>query len=193
MAHDNYHQFYTWNKGTLILDPGVFAWDEPHMRICKEPRPYANALDRIADTRKMSARCRLPDRLLSFKHSPAPASVLAKCDTIKPGRAYCCPPYAMPRNWRKDLLPMGSDNGTLREEADLFAEEARQIGAEVEAGIAPVADEVSADAQALIDEVEAGMGPVTVEARERIRRWPLVSVGFGLLAGAVIGKWMAGR
>ena len=162
MAHDNYDKFYTWDKGTLILDPGVFAWDEPHLRICDQPIPFANAFDKIADD-KFSKSCDYPARLLSYKHTPAPATVLSKCETIVPGRSYCCPPYAMPENWRMDYLPMDYNPASLGSEVDYMTQEnltmspeimdyvraARKYAEEVAAGQAPAVNVVTEEADAI--------------------------------------------
>lgn len=210
MAHDNYDKFYTWNKGTLILDPGIFAWDEPHLEICDQPVPFANALDKIAD-RKFSKSCDYPARLLSFKHSPAPPSVLEKCETIVPGRSYCCPPYAMPSNWRMDYLPMDYSRDSLGQEVDDMNNNAamspeifeyyiavRKIGEETQAQAAPVVELVTDDARAAYKFLRAEMvhageavPPVVEPARKTVRHWPLASVGIGIAVGLFLGKKFA--
>lgn len=156
MAHDNYDKFYTWDKGTLILDPGVFAWDEPHLKVCDQAIPFANALDKIAD-QKFSKACDYPARLLSTKHSNAPANVLEKCETVSPGRSYCCPPYAMPPNWRMDYLTMDANPDSLGQVEDNdpqamspeileYYEMARKFGQEVEGEISPIVQTISEEA-----------------------------------------------
>jgi ElaB/YqjD/DUF883 family membrane-anchored ribosome-binding protein len=170
MAHDNYNRFYTWDKGTLILDPGIFAWDEPHLEICDQPVAHANRFDHLARP-DLTQLCRYPDRLLAMKHIPAPISVRQKCDTLEPGEAYCCPPYAMPDDWRVDFMPMGQEedpmangngngNGLLAQEAQMFYVEARQIGSDVQSGVQPVAMELSDEAQALYVALRKELGVV---------------------------------
>jgi len=212
MAHDNYDKFYTWDKGTLILDPGVFAWDEPHLSVCDQPIPYANAFDKIADE-KFSKSCDYPAKLLSFKHSSAPANVLEKCETVSPGRSYCCPPYAMPRNWRMDYLTMDANPDSLGQVEDNgpevfdYYEMARKFGQEVEGEVSPVVQTMSDEAQAAYQILEKELTlleedftpPAVVKtvdsavdpARGPVRRWPLFSLGLGIAAGLIVGKMIA--
>jgi ElaB/YqjD/DUF883 family membrane-anchored ribosome-binding protein len=252
MAHDNYDKFYTWDKGTLILDPGVFAWDEPHVQVCDRAVPFANALDKIADP-EMSKICDYPARLLSTKHSPAPAHVLDQCETVVPGRAYCCPPYVMPRNWRMDYLTMDYNPTSLGQEeedmesgifaapqngifqdksitdgifdeasqafvqvqeevmngngidADQYAAEAQAIAEEMLAHPDTVVETVTDEARAvykLLDEefqqvpvvaeqVVQEVAPVVEPTRTTVKKWPLTSVGLGIVAGLIVGKMLA--
>lgn len=222
MAHDNYDKFYTWDKGTLILDPGVFAWDEPHLEICDQPVPFANAFDKIADD-KYSKACDYPARLLSTKHSPAPPSVLEKCETIMPGRSYCCPPYAMPQNWRMDYLPMDYNPASLGQDVDYMSQEtmstevmdyciaARKYAEELAERTAPavaetMTDEARAVYKILSEEMENAevateeiVPPVvkTVDqavepARTVVRRWPLASLCIGIFVGLIVGDKFLG-
>jgi len=214
MAHDNYDKFYTWDKGTLILDPGVFAWDEPHVPVCNQALPFANVFDKIADE-KFANACDKPARLLSTLHSPAPAEVLARCETVEPGRAYCCPPYVMPKNWRMDYLTMdycptslgqeeeimnGNGNGICTD-AEIYYAEAMLIGQEVQSQPDMVIEELTDDARAVyktIDEelqqiapvVDDVVAPVVEPTRQTVRKWPLVSLGLGVAAGLIVGKML---
>jgi len=222
MAHDNYGKWYTWDKSTLILDPGVFAWDEPHLSdVCQQTLPYANAFDRMADPVN-SRKCRKPARLVSFKHSSVPAKVLKKCETVVPGEAYCCPQYVMPENWQFDYMPMGQEedmqsvNGALTQEAQVFMVEARKIGEQIEGGVAPVAVEMSAEAQALYEaflkevgiaaqDVQVTVAPVVKqvrhdivdpavdETRTTVQKWPLMSLGLGIAGGLLVGRMLGKR
>lgn len=111
MAHDNYDKFYTWNGGTLVLDPGVFAYDEPHLRMCYRTPVQATGLDRVIDPFEQRF-CAKPMEMMSPKHAPVPIATAARCDTIIPGRSYCCPPYIMPNDWRVDYRALGNEGDT---------------------------------------------------------------------------------
>jgi hypothetical protein len=221
MAHDNYDKFYTWDKGTLILDPGIFAWDEPHLQVCDQPLAHANAFDHLARP-DLSKWCHEPARLLAMDHLHAPRSVRAKCDTLEPGQSYCCPHYAMPENWRVDYMPIGmgqedTKNGNLMSEADMYALRARKIADNVRARVEPAAEAMSDEAIALYkflrgevglvarevevtaeqaeDVVEEApvVGPAVHETRKAVRKWPIVSIGLGIAGGLLLGKMLRRR
>lgn len=172
MAHDNYGSFYTWNGATLVLDPGVFAYDEPHLRMCHRTPVQATGLDRVIDPLEQKY-CAKPMEMMSPKHAPIPIATAARCDTIIPGRSYCCPPYIMPNDWRVDYLPLGSDVENGAEEAIQAAEEA--------------GDAVVQTVGVIVEEVQQENPTLT----SRIQENPIMSVAIALLAGIALGKLMA--
>ena len=167
MAHDNYHQFYTWNGGTLVLDPGVFAFDEPHLRMCNRIPVQATGLDRVIDPYEQKY-CAKPMELMSAAHAPIPIEAAKRCDTIVAGRSYCCPPYEMPSDWRVDYLPLGNEGDV---EAAVQAAEQATDAAVQEVGV-------------IVERVQPTM-------RTRIQAHPFLSVGIALMAGMVLGKIMS--
>jgi hypothetical protein len=180
MAHDNYHDFYTWNGGTLVLDPGVFAWDEPHLRMCNRVPVHATGLDRVFDPFEEQF-CAKPMRLMSSKHRQLPIAAAARCDTMVPGRSYCCPPYVMPSDWRVDYLPLGND-----------AEAAAQQIAE---GAAEMAEGAIQEAGVIIEDVERRpeVRDVTTRLRDAVRQKPLTYLGMGVLTGVILTKLFGRR
>lgn len=170
MAHDNYDTFYTWNGGTLVLDPGVFAFDEPHLRMCNRVPVQATAFDRLVDPLE-ERYCAKPMELMSTKHAPVPIATAARCDTITPGRSYCCPPYVMPNDWRVDYQALGAEEELVG--AVQAAEQA--------------ADTVVQDVGVIVERVEQEAPTLT----NRIRQNPILSVAIALLGGIAIGKLMA--
>ena len=167
MAHDNYDNFYTWNGGTLVLDPGVFAYDTPDLRMCNRVPVQATALDRIVDPLEQRY-CAKPMEMMSQKHAPVPIATAARCDTIIPGRSYCCPPYVMPNNWRVDYLPLGTEDEL--DEAIQAAEEAGDV--------------IVQDVGVIVERAEPTL-------TSRIKQNPLMSISIALMAGIVIGKLMS--
>lgn len=149
---------YEWEGGTLVLNPGEFTFDEPHVYMGNDPPGYARATSCMYRPDLQSQSCPSPQKLLAMDHGSAPISVLNKCDTISPDEGYCCPPYAMPRNWRMDFLPMGmgqEDNvaditgfdATFVEDAQLYEADARIAAGKLMAGTEAGVEEFSADAQ----------------------------------------------
>lgn len=161
MAHDNYHRFYTWNGGTLVLDPGVFAYDEPHLRMCHRVPVQATGIDRIVDPYEQKY-CAKPMQLMSAAHAPISIEAAKRCDTLVAGRSYCCPPYEMPSDWRVDYLPLG--------------DEAQQ----------PSNDNVQ-EVGVVVVNPEPEPEPTL---RNRIQAHPYLSVGIAMMAGMVLGKVM---
>jgi len=178
MAHDNYDKFYTWNGGTLVLDPGVFAFDEPTLEMCQREPVHATGIDRVLDPFQQKF-CAKPMEFMSSRHAPIPIEVAKRCDTIIAGRSYCCPPYTMPSDWRVDSLPLGND---IEAGFEQVAEGAAQIaeGAIQDAGV--IVEHVEQQ-----PEVQRGTGTL----RDAIREHPLLSVGLGILGGMVLGKMMS--
>jgi hypothetical protein len=164
MAHDNYHQFYTWNGGTLVLDPGVFAFDEPHLRMCHRVPVQATGIDRVVDPYEQKY-CAKPMRLMSAAHAQIPIEAAKRCDTIVAGRSYCCPPYEMPSDWRVDYLPLGDDVAAQQ----------------------PVDDGVEEVGVVVVNPPP----PPEPTMRTRIQTHPFLSVGIALMAGMVLGKVMS--
>lgn len=163
MAHDNYHRFYTWNGGTLVLDPGVFAYDEPHLRMCNRVPVQATGIDRIVDPYEQKY-CAKPMHLMSAAHAPIPIEAAKRCDTLVAGRSYCCPPYEMPSDWRVDYRPLGDD-------ADVTTQQPVDDGVE-EVGVIVVNPP----------------SPPAPTLRTRIQAHPFLSVGIAMMAGMVLGK-----
>jgi hypothetical protein len=164
MAHDNYHQFYTWNGGTLVLDPGVFAYDEPHLRMCHRVPVQATGIDRVVDPYEQRY-CAKPMRFMSAAHAQIPIEAAKRCDTIVAGRSYCCPPYEMPSDWRVDYLPLGYEAATEQ----LVDDAVEEVGVIV---------------------VNPAPPPSPPTLRTRIQAHPFLSVGIALMAGMVLGKVM---
>lgn len=168
MAHDNYDKFYTWNGGTLVLDPGVFAFDEPHLEMCNREPVHATAIDRILDPFQQKF-CAKPMEFMSSKHASIPIEAAKRCDTIVAGQSYCCPPYVMPEDWRVDYQSLGTDASV-----DATAEAAVQA-----------AEVAAQDVIAAVQQDSA-----TVRLRSAIRMHPLLSIGVGILGGMIFGKMM---
>ena len=219
--NNNYDKNHEWDGGTLILDPGVFTFDEPHVYMDNDPPGYATGIDCLYRN-DLQQRCESPAKLLATNHYQAPASVKAKCDTLSFDEGYCCPPYAMPSNWRVDYLSMGEDEeGTMptseeiAAEAELYAAEARVIAGKIQLEAQPTLDEFTVDAAdvyaSLSTEVNAAamqvdtatrqaatqIAPAATEVketmREKIRKHPLLALGLGVVAGAVVAKAFSGR
>ncbi|MHC4298905.1 MAG: hypothetical protein ACYS7Y_16630 [Planctomycetota bacterium] len=162
MAHDNYDSFYTWNGGTLVLDPGVFAYDEPHLRMCHRTPVQATGLDRVIDPLEQRY-CAKPMEMMSSKHASIPIETAARCDTIIPGRSYCCSPYVMPNDWRVDYRALGNDGAV---EGPMHA-----------------TDIIVQDGAIIIQRAQPTLSG-------RIREKPLLSAAIALLGGIVIGRMM---
>lgn len=164
MAYDNYDKFYTWNGGTLVLDPGVFAYDEPHVQMCNSIPVHATGLDRVLDPYEQRF-CAKPMSFMSTKHAPVPIDVAARCDTIVPGRSYCCPPYMMPNNWRVDYQPLGDDVEASAQQA------VREVGV-------------------VVENVQQSSA---TRLRSMIREQPLAAVTIGVLGGMILGRMLMGK
>lgn len=223
---DKYRRVYEWNGGTLVLDPGVFTFDEPHVYMHKDPPGYATHIDCMyrGDLQK---KCESPARVLAISHHDAPASVKAKCDTMLFDEGYCCPPYAMPRNWRTDFISMGqeeevpviNDQTEIFDDASLYAADARLVAGKMQLESEPVLEEFDANAQYVYDYIAKELTltaaqieqtatdvaqqaakqvvPATTEAvettRTGIRKYPLLSLGLGVLGGLILARWVSSR
>jgi len=166
MAHDNYDKFYTWNGGTLVLDPGVFTFGEPQIQMCDRIPVHATGLDRVLDPYEQQF-CAKPMRFMSTKHAPVPVDVAARCDTIVPGRSYCCPPYMMPSDWRVDYMPLGDDGEAVQDVGVIIAEAQQSV--------------------AVVQQDTA------TRLRSMIRQQPLAAMTIGVLGGMILGKMLMGR
>jgi hypothetical protein len=165
--HDNYDKFYTWSGGTLVLDPGVFAYDEPTLEMCQREPVHATALDRIVDPDQQRF-CAKPMEFMSPVHAPMPIETAQNCDTIIPGRSYCCPPYVMPNDWRVDYLPLGNDA-----EAEAQAASAEAVRTVVRETF-----------------TQRDMAPEEVQLRAWVRMHPYATIGLSVLAGMVLGRML---
>ena len=220
MGHGKYDRDYEWDGSTLVLDPGVFTFDEPHVYMGQDPPGYAGALNCLYRSDLQDRYCRAPDKLLALDHGDAPAIVKEKCDTIGVDAGYCCPQYAMPRNWRVDFLPLGQEDAMpydelLTADADLYAADARLVAGRLQMEAQPVLEEFTSDAQVIYDELSkqfvitasdvsiaaqqaaAQVSPVATVAaegtREKIRKHPLLALGIGIAAGAVVARMVSRR
>lgn len=106
---DEMDRSYEWQGGTLVLDAGLFTFDEPHVYMGQDPPGYARGTSCMYRPDLQSRSCRAPARLLALDHGNAPMAVKDKCDTLDVNEGYCCPPFAVPRNWRTDFLPLGQE------------------------------------------------------------------------------------
>jgi len=157
---DKYLRNHEWKGGTLVLDPGVFTFDEPHVYMVNNPPGYATGIDCLYRN-DLQKKCEFPARLLATNHYDAPASVKAKCDTLNFDEGYCCPPYAMPKNWRMDFLPMGQEEevpvineaADIIDDAELYAADARIIAGKIQLQTEPVLDEFTNEAQYVYDHI----------------------------------------
>lgn len=230
---------YEWEGGTLVLNPGEFTFDEPHVYMGQDPPGYARATSCMYRSDLQSRSCRSPAKLLALDHGDAPIAVKDKCDTLDVSAGYCCPPYAMPRNWRTDFLPMGqedavtnSDSQEYIDEIQLYAADAR-IAAGKLIGTTPIVEDFTSDAEEVYDylvkygnlaaaevgtaavrvgkaasEVAAEVGtaattaavgvtkataPAVEDTRTGIRKHPLIAVGLGIAAGALVARWISRR
>lgn len=214
-------RIYEWEGGTLVLNPGEFAFDEPHVSMRRDPPGYARATSCMYRPDLQKRLCRSPSKLLAMDHGDAPQIVKDKCDTIGVNSGYCCPPYAMPRNWRTDFLPMGqedavpnSDSQEYIDEIQLYAADAR-IAAGKLMGTTQVVEDFTSDAQEVYDYIvkygnlaatevgtattTAAIGvakattPAVEDTRISIQKHPLLAVGLGIVAGAVVARWISNR
>lgn len=212
---------YEWEGGTLVLNPGEFTFDEPHVYMGQDPPGYARATSCMYRPDLQNRSCRDPAQLLALDHGGAPIAVKDKCDTIGVNSGYCCPPYAMPRNWRTDFLPMGQedampdqDSQEYIDEIQLYAADAR-IAAGKLMGTTPVVEDFTSDAQAIYEylvkygdiaatevgtaattaavQVVKATDPAVEDTRAGIRKHPLIAVGLGIGAGALIARWFSKR
>lgn len=209
-----YYKNHEWQGATLVLDPGVFTYDEPHVYMGQDPPGYARSTSCMYRNDLQRTRCRYPDKLLAIDHADAPAIVKEKCDTIGLDTGYCCPRYAMPRNWRVDFLPLGQEENmmpydeSLLADAELYAADARLVAGKLQMEAQPVLEEFTADAQEVYYElskefaiaasdVSQQVTPVAAAAtegtREKIRKHPLLALGLGIAAGAVVAKLVSKR
>ena len=176
MAHDNYDKFYTWDGGTLVLDPGVFAFAEPRLERCNRVPFNATGLDRVFDSEEQKF-CAKPMRLMSSKHRPLSLAATQRCDTIIPGRSYCCPPYVMPTDWRVDYLPLGDDAASAASQIVEGATEAAE-GAVREVGI-------------MVEEVSAP--DLMTRVRSAVQARPLTYLAMGFCSGVIAAKLFGRR
>jgi hypothetical protein len=217
MGYDKNHE---WQGATLVLDPGVFTYDEPHVYMGQDPPGYATATSCMYRKDLQDQYCRAPARLLSFDHANAPAVVTDKCDTISVGSAYCCPQYSMPRNWRVDFLPLGQEEDAMEDQslfsdAEIYAADARLVAGKLQMEAQPVLEEFTADAQEVYIELSKEFAttasnvsqqvavvaqqatPIVTETTEdmraKIRKHPLLALGFGIAAGAMVARWVSRR
>jgi hypothetical protein len=211
-------RMYEWEGGTLVLNPGEFTFDEPHVDMRRDPPGYARATSCMYRPDLQSRLCRDPARLLALDHGSAPLAVKDKCDTLDVNTGYCCPPYAMPRNWRTDFLPLGQEdampNATdqeLLDEVQLYEADARLAAAKWQE--AP--ETFTTDAQEVYDyivkygnlaatnvgtavttaavQAEKAVTPAVEDTRTGIRKHPLLAVGLGIVAGALVARWIVRR
>jgi hypothetical protein len=184
----------------------------------RDPPGYARATNCMYRPEMQRTSCRDPAKMIAFDHGSAPIEVLDKCDTIEPGSGYCCPQYAMPRNWRTDFLPLGQedimpdviDQGYL-EEAQLYEADARLAAGKWQEAPEAFTDEAqevydyivkygniaatkvgTATTTAAV-QVAKTVDPAVESTRTGIRKHPLLAVGLGIVAGAIIARWFAGR
>jgi ElaB/YqjD/DUF883 family membrane-anchored ribosome-binding protein len=162
----------------------------------------------------LQKRCRAPAKLLAISHGDAPAIVKEKCDSQSVGEGYCCPPFAVPRNWRVDFLPLGQEEDSVMNEDSLFAEaeiyaaDARLVAGKLQMEAQPALEEFTSEAQEVYDEISKAVwtaGPVVVQQvtpvitetaddmRSSIRKHPLLALGVGIAAGALVAKMVSRR
>lgn len=221
----SYYKNHEWSEGTLVLDPGVFTFDEPHVYMGKDPPAHARATSCMYRNDLQKTRCRAPARLLALAHGDAPAVVKDKCDTIGVDSGYCCPPFAAPRNWRVDFLPLGQEEGSmlpddsLFADAEIYAADARLVAGKLQMEAQPVLEEFTADAQEVYHElskefavatsdvsqqasilaqstvaqVTSAATAVPEDMRTKIRKHPLLALGVGIAAGALVAKVVSSR
>jgi hypothetical protein len=215
---DDMDRIYEWQGGTLVLDPGVFTFDEPHVYMGQDPPGYARATSCMYRPDLQSRSCRAPAKLLAMDHGNAPMAVKDKCDTLDVNAGYCCPPYAMPRNWRADFLPMGQEEtmpdftdqdyteeaqiyeadarlaaGKLQEAPEAFTTDAQEVYDYIVKYGNIAATEVGTAAVAAAVQVEKATAPAVADARTGIRRHPLLAVGLGIFGGALVARWFSKR
>ena len=209
---------YEWQGGTLVLDPGVFTFDEPHVYMDQDPPGYARATSCMYRPDLQSRSCRMPAKLLALDHGNAPMAVKDKCDTLDVNAGYCCPPYAMPRNWRTDFLPLGQEEtmpefadqeymeevqlyeadarlaaGKLQETPEAFTTEAQEVYDYIVKYGNIAATEVGTAAMTAAVQVEKATAPAVANTRTGIRNHPLLAVGLGIVAGAFVARWFSKR
>jgi hypothetical protein len=223
--HGSLGRVYEWEGGTLVLNPGEFTFDEPHVDMSQDPPGYARGTSCMYRPDLQKRSCRSPARLLAMDHGDAPLVVKDKCDALDVNAGYCCPPYAVPRNWRVDFLPMGQEDampdfsdqeymsevqiyeadarlaaGQLQEAPEAFTTEAQEVYdyivkygniAATEVGTAAV--NVGQQAQKAAINVAEAATPVVEDTRTGIRKHPLMAVGIGIIAGAIVARWLSRR
>jgi ElaB/YqjD/DUF883 family membrane-anchored ribosome-binding protein len=215
---DGLGRVYEWEGGTLVLNPGEFAFDEPHVYMNQDPPGYARATSCMYRPDLQKRSCRSPSKLLALDHGDAPQAVKDKCDTIGVNSGYCCPPYAMPRNWRTDFLPMGQEDvmpgvtdqeymdevqiyeadarlaaGKLQEAPEAFTSDAQEVYEYIVKYGNIAATEVGTAATTAAMQVVKATEPAVEDTRTGIRKHPLLAVGFGIVAGAVVARWISNR
>jgi hypothetical protein len=209
----SYYKNHEWSEGTLVLDPGVFTFDEPHVYMGQDPPAYARSTSCMYRN-DLQQRCRAPAKLLAVSHLDAPDIVKEKCDSQPFGEGYCCPPFAAPRNWRVDFLPLGQEedamlpDDSLLVDAEIYAADARLVAGKLQMEAQPVLEEFTSDAQEVYDEISKAVytegsvavqqvTPVVTETaddmRSRIRKHPLLALGVGIAAGAFVAKVVSRR
>ena len=220
----SYHKNHEWSEGTLVLDPGVFTFDEPHVYMGQDPPAYARATSCMYRN-DLQQRCRAPAKLLAISHGDAPDVVKDKCDTQSIGEGYCCPPFAAPRNWRVDFLPLGQEedsmlpDDSLFADAEIYAADARLLAGKLQMEAQPVLEEFTADAQEVyyelakeftvtvsdvsqqaailaqkaVAQATSAATAVPEDMRTKIRKHPLLALGVGIAAGALVAKVVSSR
>lgn len=216
MGHErigNLGRIYEWEGGTLVLNPGEFTFDEPHVYMDQDPPGYARGTSCMYRPDLQSRSCRSPARLLALDHGDAPQVVKDKCDTLDVNSGYCCPPYAMPRNWRTDFLPMGQEEampefadefyaddvqlyaadarlaaGKLQVEPEAFTSDAQEIYEYLVKYGNIAATEIGTAATTAAVGVAKAAAPAVEDTRTGIRKHPLIAVGLGIVVGAVVAR-----